>query len=97
MSGETANGVTVEFFGIARRRAGTTRIVVCKGAESTRLGDVLLAAAEELPGLSRECLDGSRLREGYLANINARRFTSDPDLLVQAGDHVLLLSADAGG
>jgi molybdopterin converting factor small subunit len=97
MSGETARGVTVEFFGIARRRAGTTRIVVCEGAKSTRLGDVLLAAAEELPGLSRECLDGSRLREGYLANINARRFTSDPDLLVQAGDHVLLLSADAGG
>ena len=97
MLGETASGVTDEFFGIARRRAGRTRIVVCEGAESTRLGDVLLAAAAELPGLSQECLDGSQLRKGYLANINARRFTSDSDMLVQAGDHVLLLSADAGG
>ena len=97
MSAETTNGVTVEFFGIARRRAGRSRIVVCHGLESTRLGDVLLAAAAELPGLADECLDGQRPREGFLANINARQFTTDPDLLVEAGDHVLLLSADAGG
>ena len=49
MSSETASGVTVEFFGIARRRAGTTRTVVCHGGESSRLGDVLLAAAEASP------------------------------------------------
>ena len=89
--------MTVEFFGIARRRAGRTRIVVCQGLESTRLGDVLLAAAERLPELAGECLDGSRPQDGYLANVNARRFTVDPDTPLQAGDHVLLLAADAGG
>ena len=97
MSDETTSGVTVEFFGIARRRAGRSRIVVCQGLESARLGDVLLAAAAELPGLADECLDGSRPREGFLVNINARRFTTDPDVPVQSGDHVLLLAADAGG
>ena len=91
------DGVTVEFFGIARRRAGRTRIVVCPGRESIRLGDVLLAAGSRLPDLAGECLDGSRPKEGYLANINACRFTTDPDVMVEAGDHVLLLSADAGG
>jgi molybdopterin converting factor small subunit len=94
---DAKDGVTVEFFGIARRRAGRTRIVVCPGRESIRLGDVLLAAGSRLPGLAGECLDGSRPKVGYLANINACRFTTDPDVMVEAGDHVLLLSADAGG
>lgn len=97
MDGEGTSGVTVEFFGIARQRAGRTRIVVCRGLESTRLGDVLLAAAERLPELAGECLDGSRPQDGYLANINARRFTTDPDTPIRSGDHVLLLAADAGG
>ena len=97
MDSEAASGVTVEFFGIARRRAGRTRSVVCQGLESTRLGAVLLAAAERLPELAGECLDGSRPQDGYLANVNARRFTVDPDTPLQAGDHVVLLSADAGG
>ena len=97
MTEKTTSGVTVEFFGIARQRAGRTRIVVCQGLESARLGDVLLAAAAELPGLADECLDGPRPRDGYLANINARRFTPDPNAPVQPGDHVLLLAADAGG
>ena len=49
------------------------------------------------PGWAGEGLDGQGPREGYLANINAGRFTTDPDVVVQAGDHVLLLAADAGG
>ena len=97
MPDETLEGVIVEFFGIARQRAGRTRIVVCRGQEVVRLGDVFQAVGSELPGLSEECLDGQRPREGYLANINAGRFTTDPDVPVQAGDHVLLLAADAGG
>ena len=93
----TLDGVIVEFFGIARQRAGRTQIVVCRGQEVGRLGDVFLAVGLELPGLAEECLDGPRPREGYLANINACRFTTDPDVPVQAGDQVLLLAADAGG
>ena len=61
------------------------------------MGDVLLAAAERLPELAGECLDGSRPQDGYQANVNARRFTVDPDTPLQAGDHVLLLAADVGG
>jgi molybdopterin converting factor small subunit len=90
-------GVTVEFFGIARERAGRPVLEVCCGIESTRLGDVLLEVAERLPVLAGECLSGEHPQVGFLVNINAHRFLADPDALVHAGDHVLLMSADAGG
>ncbi len=90
-------GVTVEFFGIARERAGRPDVEVCVGVDSTRLGDVLLEVAERLPALVGECLSGERPQAGFLVNINARQFLTDPDTPVHAGDHVLLMTADAGG
>lgn len=90
-------GITVEFFGIARERAGRPNLEICCGTESTRLGDVLLEVAEQLPVLAGECLLGEHPQVGFLVNINARRFLADPDAPIHAGDHVLLMSADVGG
>tara|TARA_B100000029_G_scaffold47847_1_gene43874 strand:- start:733 stop:1026 length:294 start_codon:yes stop_codon:yes gene_type:complete len=97
MSEGEAGGVTVELFGIARRRAGRDRIVVCQGIAAPSLGEALEEAGRRMPELAAECLDGARPRSGYLANVNAGHFTTDPTLMLAPGDHVLLLAADAGG
>lgn len=86
-------GVTVEFYGIPRQRAGVASVEV----DGTRLGDVLRNVAEVLPGLAECCIDQERLKPGYLANVNGRKFTADPSLALKPGDSVLLLSADVGG
>ncbi len=85
--------VRVEFFGIPRERAGVTAIDV----RATTLGTVCEALRVQLPPFAAACLDGNRLRPGYLANINGRVFASDPQTPLQPGDSVLILSADAGG
>jgi len=85
--------VRVELYGIPRRRAGIAALEI----DGARLGDVLRALGTELPVLNEVCLDGDRLRQGYLANINGRNFVSDPATPLQPGDAVLILSVDAGG
>ncbi|MBX3442377.1 MAG: MoaD/ThiS family protein [Planctomyces sp.] len=85
--------VTVELFGIPRRRAGVDRLEV----DADRLGDALLAAAAAAPGLA-DCLEpDGRLKTGCLANLNGRRFTRDPEARLSSGDQVIVLSADVGG
>lgn len=85
--------VTIELFGIPRRRAGVEQLNV----DAARLDEALQAAIEACPRL-RECLtpDG-RLRAGYLVNLNGRMFTTDVSSALQEGDRVILLSADVGG
>ena len=85
--------VRIEFYGIARRRAGVPSIEV----EATTLTEALHAAAVALPDFADDCLDGDRLRPDYLANVNGREFTSGSKTPLQDGDTVLILSADAGG
>lgn len=85
--------VTVEFYGIPRQRAG----VEAAPAQGRLLGDVLCDLAARFPRLAETCLDGGRLRAGYVANLNGRRFVTDPQTALAAGDRLLILSADAGG
>lgn len=85
--------VRIEFYGIVRHQAGAASTQV----EAATLGEALDEVAREFPGLAEHCLDGNRLRAGYLANVNGARFTSDPRTELRQGDTVLLLSADAGG
>ena len=66
-------------------------------AESARLGDILLALAVRFPELSATCFDGDRLRAGYIANVDGKRFITDPTAPVCRGESLLILSADAGG
>ncbi|MBI1902613.1 MAG: MoaD/ThiS family protein [Planctomycetia bacterium] len=89
--------ITVEFFGIPRQRAGVA-VAVCPGE---RLGDVLRDLAGRFPAFAETCLDlgssGSRLRAGFVANVNGERFLSDPAATLKPGDSLLILGADAGG
>jgi molybdopterin converting factor small subunit len=85
--------VRVELFGIVRHRAGVGELEV----EAATLGEVLQAAGDRLPDLRGTCIEGNRLRCGFLANINGKAFVSDPAMRLAAGDCVLILSADPGG
>ena len=85
--------ITVELFGIPRRRAGldaTTALGSC-------LGDVLVELAARYPKLAETCIDGRSLRPGYIVSLGGDRFVSDPDTPLDDGNTVLLLSLDAGG
>lgn len=85
--------VTVEFYGIPRRRAGVASVEV----EAATLGELCTAVARLLPAFGESCLDGDRLRLGYVANVDGERFTTEPTTPLADGSHVLLLSADVGG
>jgi molybdopterin converting factor small subunit len=85
--------IRVELYGIPRRRAGVEALAV----DGQTLGEALAAAGRRLPVLNEVCLEGPRLRGGYLANRNGRTFVSDPATPLEPGDCVLILSADAGG
>ena len=63
--------VRVELFGIPRRRAGVEAIDI----EADDLGGVLQELAQRLPVLCDVCLEGDRLKAGYLVNINGETFT----------------------
>ena len=85
--------IQVELYGIPRHRAGVAGVEV----EADLLGDVFAELGRLLPKLNDVCLDGNRLRGGFLANINGRAFVTDPATPLHAGDVVLVLSSDVGG
>ncbi|MEX2286472.1 MAG: MoaD/ThiS family protein [Planctomycetaceae bacterium] len=85
--------VHVEFYGIVRRRAGVAGIDV----EAQTLGEVYSQLVARLPHLGEACIEKGRLKSGYLANINGRSFQSRAETSLEAGDTVLILSADVGG
>jgi molybdopterin converting factor small subunit len=85
--------VAVEFFGIARARAGVSRTT----AQGQCLGDVLAELVARYPALAESCIDGRQLRPHCAANLGGQRFVSEPETPLSEGDTVLLLSADAGG
>lgn len=85
--------VNVEFFGLARLRAGVDRTT----AIGANLGDVLLDLSGRFPSLASTCIDGQRLKSGFIANLSGDRFVSEPATPLRDGDALLLLSLDAGG
>jgi molybdopterin converting factor small subunit len=85
--------VRIELFGIPRHHSGASLLEV----DAQTLGDALAAAGRKLPRLAESCLDGDRLRSGFLANVNGRTFVSDPGTPLAAGDCVLIVSSDVGG
>ena len=85
--------VIVEFFGVPRLRAGREELAVSAGT----VAEVLAAVESACP-----CLKGVRRSDGraapqYLLSLDGRAFLTDPAHRLRPGDHVLLLSADAGG
>jgi molybdopterin converting factor small subunit len=85
--------IRVEFYGIPRQRAGVAFVEV----DVSSLGEALAAVCVDVPDLVGCCIENGRLLDGYLANINGQRFTTDPSTSLQPGDSVLILSADVGG
>jgi sulfur-carrier protein len=89
--------IRVEFYGIARQRAGVSELALDVPAGAMRLGDALAEVRGQLPQLGAELVSGSRLHESLTANLDGIRFVSDPATLIRDGQSLLILSADAGG
>ena len=85
--------IRVEFYGISRRRAGIDALEI----DASNLNIALIQLARCLPDFATACLENGCLRAGYVANVNGKSFTSDPDTPLKSGDCLLILSADAGG
>jgi molybdopterin converting factor small subunit len=82
----------VEFFGVPRRFAGSSDLEV----QAETLGLLLQKLAAENPSLG-QLIDVDRLQPSFVANLNGDRFVTDPATPLAPQDHVLILSADAGG
>lgn len=82
----------VEFLGVPRERAGTAELHV----QAETLGRLLGTLAARMPALA-ELIDVDRLHPSLAASLNGERFISDPATPLSDEDHVLILSADAGG
>jgi molybdopterin converting factor small subunit len=82
----------VEFLGIPRQRAGVSEVIV----EADTLGQVLRTLGERFPGL-RELIAADSLHPSIAANLNGDAFITDPQTRLADADHLLILSADAGG
>jgi len=82
----------VEFFGIPRERAGIAEVEV--DAES--LGQLFSVLSTRFPAL-RGLISAGGLDPSIAASLNGDAFVSDPRTALAADDHVLLISADAGG
>jgi len=85
--------IRVEFYGIARQRAGVAEI----NLNAETLATACRRLRERLPAFAESCLQGDALKPGYLASINGRTFTTDPETTLTPGDSLLILSSDAGG
>jgi len=85
--------VSVEFFGVARSRAGVAQVML----DADCLRDVLAHIQEQIPGLADLCIENGELTPGWLLNINGTAFTRDLNLPLMDGDSALLMPADAGG
>jgi molybdopterin converting factor small subunit len=82
----------VEFLGIPRARAGVSELEI----EADTLGQLLGTLAVRFPDL-RELIAADRLHPSIAANLNGDGFISDPGTRLAKDDHLLILSADAGG
>jgi len=82
----------VEFLGIPRERAGISELEV----DGETLGQVLATLRARFPSL-RELITPRGLHPSVAASLNGDAFVSDPDTALDADDHLIILSADAGG
>jgi molybdopterin converting factor small subunit len=85
--------ITIELYGMARMRAGQREIVV----SAATVGDAVAAVAQVCPALAEICRPDGQLAPQYLLSLDGERFLADQAHPLQAGDKLLLLSADAGG
>lgn len=89
--------IRVEFFGIARERAGRSELTLESSSPQTALGDVLNQVASQVPKLGQELLANGELHPSLSANLDGARFIRDPQTMIRNGQILIILSADAGG
>jgi molybdopterin converting factor small subunit len=89
--------IRVEFFGMARQRAGVEALLLDVPSGGLPLADVLAAVSQAAPQLDGSWVAGGRLHASLAANIDGQRFVSDPATPIHDGQSLLILSADAGG
>lgn len=89
--------IRIEFFGIARQRVGVPGAIVAASADELSLADVLRQLCSEFPHVASALLVDGRLHPTLAANLDGQRFISDPTTPIRDGQHLLILSADAGG
>jgi molybdopterin converting factor small subunit len=82
----------VEFLAVPRRLAGTSQVEV----QAETLGQLLAILAVQFPSLG-EFITRDSLDPSFIASLNGDQFVSDPQTVLGENDHVLILSADAGG
>jgi molybdopterin converting factor small subunit len=82
----------VEFLGIPRARVGISELEV----EAETLGQLLGTLAIRFPQFA-ELMTADGLHPAIAANLNGDAFVSDPGTRLAGDDHLLILSADAGG
>jgi molybdopterin converting factor small subunit len=90
--------LVIELFGVARLKAKTERVTLSLSAEA-KITDALVALAQACPELVGTVisLDFHSLLPGYACNLNGIEFVRAFDSAIQNGDHLLILSSDAGG
>jgi molybdopterin converting factor small subunit len=82
----------VEFFGIPRERVGISELRV----QANTLAELFRTLAAQLPAFN-ELLTPNGLHPSIAASLNGGEFVSDPRTILTEDDHLLILSADAGG
>jgi molybdopterin converting factor small subunit len=88
--------ICVEFFGVARQRAGTATVVMPFEGTAT-VGIFLARLAVKFPQWATECLDGDHLRPSYIINVDGNRFVRDLQEPLSDETSLLIMPADAGG
>jgi sulfur-carrier protein len=88
----------VEFYGAPRQLLGLSQkeLELESGAD---LGKLLAYLAKTWPKLRGRVIapEGDRLLPSYFIGINGRASVSDLSTRINEGDHVLLMTASAGG
>lgn len=82
----------VEFLSVPRRLAGISHVEV----QAETLGQLLKTLATQFPSLG-DFITSDGLHPSFVASLNGDAFVSDPGTVLGENDHVLILSADAGG
>jgi molybdopterin converting factor small subunit len=85
--------VTLELYGIARRRAGVPEVSMA----AATLGEALRRLEERYPALSGEVVRAGRLAPHWRASLEGKAFVEDPATPLSSGARVAILSGLAGG
>jgi molybdopterin converting factor small subunit len=87
------HAVTIELFGIPRRRAGVAAVSV----RARTMAEAVRRLEEAYPGLAGLVTSDGMLSPQVLLSLDGTRFTGNLEQELSDGARLLLFSADAGG